>query len=191
MRMKVTGLFLGLWLVAASQTNARPLHYQLDQHQSVVGFEVSLGQGPMKGRMPITDATLTLDFERASASKVAVTLSPAGAEMGLPFATEAMKSPEVLDTRRFPDIRFDSTSVAADGDGARIDGLITIRGVTRPVTLAARIYRPKGTAPGARAELSVHLTGAVSRRDFGAGGFADLVGDRVTLDIIAHIRLTD
>lgn len=170
---------------------ARPLHYALDPSQSYVGFVVSMGQGPLQGRMPVTVANLTLDFDRAVASRVSVTLSPAKAEMGLPFATEAMKSPEVLDTRRFPDIRFESTKVTADGDGARIAGQITIRGVTRPILLSARIFRPAGSAAGARDELTVRLKGSVSRKDFGAAGFADMVGDEVTLDIRAHIRLMD
>ena len=42
-----------------------------------------------------------------------------------------------------------------------------------------------------RDELTVRLKGSVSRKDFGATGFADMVGDEVTLDIRAHIRLTD
>lgn len=189
MRSLLTGLFLAILTVQPDAGNARPLHYTLDASQSVVGFEVSMGQSPLKGWMPVSDATLTLDFDKAAASRVAVTLNPAGAEMGLPFATEAMKSPEVLDTGRFPEILFESTKFTAQDDGARIDGRITIRGATRPITLRARIYRPKGSAEGAREVLTIRLTGTVSRKDFGATGFSDMVGDRVTLDIKAHIRL--
>ena len=78
-------------------------------------------------------------------------------------------------------IRFDSTAVRARGDGAEIAGNVTIRGVTRPVTLAAMIYRPQGSEPGARDRLSILLTGSVSRSAFGAAGWAGTVGDEVRL----------
>lgn len=189
MRSRLMGLLLAILTILPGAGNARALRYVLDPDQSVVGFEVSMGQSPLKGWMPVSDATVTLDFDKAASSRVAVTLSPAGAEMGLPFATEAMKSPEVLDTRQYPEIRFESTKVTAEGDGARIDGRITIRGATRPITLRARIFRPKGSAAGSRETLTIRLTGAISRKDFGATGFSDMVDDRVMLDIKAHIRL--
>lgn len=191
MRGFLLGLSLVVLALGGGTADARPLRYALEPSQSVVGFVVDIGQSPQKGQMPVTKANLTLDFDRASGSRVDVTLSPAGAEMGLPFATEALKSPEILDTGRFPEIHFESTKVTAEGDRARIDGRITIRGVTRPITLTARIFRPQGSAEGARDALTIRLAGTISRKDFGATGFADMVGDRVTLDIKAHIRLTD
>lgn len=189
MRSLRTGLLLAALTIIPGSGNARALHYALDPDKSVVGFVVSMGQNPLKGWMPVSDASLTLDFDKAAASRVEVTLSPAGAEMGLPFATEAMKGPEVLDTRHFPEIHFESTKVTPEGDEARIDGRITIRGVTRPITLRARIFRPKDSAAGSRETLTIRLTGAISRKDFGAVGFADMVGDSVALDIKAHIHL--
>ena len=77
-----------------------------------------------------------------------------------------------------------STEVVFDGDRpARIEGLLTLRGVTRPVTLTVtsfkRIYHPlaKKDAIGANA------TGSLKRSEFGAGKFVPLVGDEVTLSI--------
>lgn len=191
MRSFLLALALIMPIFVQDRADARPLNYLLDPAHSVVGFSVDMAQSPLNGQMPVTKASLTLDFERAAASRVAVTLSPAGAQMGLPFATEAIKSPEILDATRFPEIRFESTKVRADGEKAQVEGRITIRGVTRPITLSARIFRPKGSAVGARDQLTVRLTGTISRKDFGAVGFADLVGDRVTLDIKAHILLAD
>ena len=84
-------------------------------------------------------------------------------------------------------ISFKSTSVKADGDGAAVQGNITIRGVTRPAALHAVIFRQQGSADGDLSHLTIHLTGAVARSDFGATGWADMVGDQVRLDIIARI----
>lgn len=178
---------LGLVLLGAA-AQAKPAQYLLDQTASTVGFQVDLGQSPLKGQMPVAKAELTLDFVHAAASRVRVTLDAAGAKMGLPFATEAMKGPQVLDTANFPQIVFESTRLRATGEKATVAGKITIRGVTRPITLEAQLFRPRGSAPGERDHLSIHLTGMVQRSDFGAIGFGDLVGDQVRLDITAHIH---
>lgn len=176
-------------LMGAAPVAAKPLHYLLDPTQSDVGFSVSVGQSPLKGHMPVASADLILDFDKAAASRIRVTLSPGGAQMALPFATNAMKSPEVLDTGRFPAIRFESTRVRPTDAGADVEGRITIRDVTRPITLQARLFRPPGSPEGTREALTVKLSGVVNRSDFGASGFADMVGDRVELNISARILL--
>ncbi|MCY1128039.1 YceI family protein [Frigidibacter sp. RF13] len=175
--------------MTAAPAAAKPLHYLLDPSQSEVGFSVDVGQSPLKGRMPVASADLILDFDKAAASRIRVTLSPGGAQMGLPFATGAMKSPEVLDTARFPAISFESIRVRPTDSGAEVEGRITIRDVTRPITLQARLFRPEGSAEGTREALTVKLSGAVNRSEFGATGFADMVGDRVELNISARILL--
>jgi len=178
---------VGLLLVAAP-VDARPLRYLLDAQESTVNFTVTMGQSPLKGRMPVAHADLTLDFDHPSASRAKVTLDVAHAEMGLPFALTALQSPEVLDSAQFPLIAFESVRVRSTGDMARIDGQITIRGVTRPVALMAEIFRPAGSKPTERDRLTIHLTGTVHRSDFGAKGYGDLVGDDILIDISAHLQ---
>jgi polyisoprenoid-binding protein YceI len=76
-------------------------------------------------------------------------------------------------------------------DGAEVAGTITIRGVSRPTVLHAGLYRQQGTAPGDLSLLTVHLTGAVNRSEFGATGWSDMVADQVRMDIVAQIQRTD
>jgi polyisoprenoid-binding protein YceI len=176
-----------LLALTAAPAAARPLAYSLDGQTSQVGFTVDMGGVPLKGVMPVTRADLSLDFDHAANSKVRVTLNPAAARMGLPFAAETMRGPTVLDTGRYPDITFVSTRVRGAGSDAVIDGQITIRGVTRPIQLPARLFRPAGSASGTRHDLSIRLSGQISRAAFGASGNADLVDDLVRIDILAHI----
>lgn len=186
--LRIFGLATGTGMVPAA--NAAALTYVLDTAGSTVGFETDFGQTPIRGRMPVTAARLSLDFDHAAASEVEVTLRADRAKASFPFATEAMKGASVLDTRRHPEIRFVSTAVRRTDTGAAITGRITIRGVTRDITLDARLYRPKGSRPGERDNLSILLTGTVSRAAFGATGFSDMVGDEVRLKIFARIRRT-
>ncbi|MCX7889821.1 MAG: YceI family protein [Rhodobacteraceae bacterium] len=181
-------------LVAFSLTAAAaPVSYALQADRSVVAFETDYGDQGLKirGRMPVLKADLVLDFDAVANSSVTVSVDAAGSTTSNPLATEAMLGRTVLDTRAYPTIDFQSTGVRRNGDGAKVTGNLTVRGVTRPVTFDAVIYRQKGTEAGDRSNLSILLTGAISRSAFGASGFADLVGDEVRLRILARITRAD
>ncbi|HEX9858690.1 MAG TPA: YceI family protein [Paracoccaceae bacterium] len=178
---------LVLLLPAAQAGWAAPSTYALEAETSVVGFETNFGKDRINGRMPVLRADLTLDFDNLARSSIAVTLDARKAVANFPFAAEAMKGPSVLNTSAFPQISFQSTAVRAEGDGARVEGNLTIRSVTRPVVLRANIWRQRGTAEGDLSHLTVRLTGAVNRSAFGAVGWLDMVSDEVRLDILARI----
>ncbi len=167
------------------------MRYALDEQSSTVGFETDFGPDLITGRMPVTRADLTLDFDRVANSRVEVTLDVRSAQASFPFAAQAMKGPKVLDAGSFPEITFASTAVKPSGDGAKVQGNVTIRGVTRPLTLDAVIWRKQGSAEGDLSHLTVRLTGAVNRSEFGAIGWNDLVGDQVRLDILARVVRQD
>lgn len=179
----------------ASTAQAAPTRYTLNQGDSNVGFSFTMGGGAQKGTMPIKSASITIDPENLTASHVEVIVDVAGAHTGLIFATQALIGPDVLNAAQYPTIRFVSRKVklAADGrlsGGAHIIGDLTLRGVTRPVTLQANLYRQRGSVAGDLSRLTVQLTGQVSRSAFGAVGYPDLVADTVGLDITAVIKAT-
>ena len=180
-------LAVALSLSLASAARAAPADYVLEPEASSVGFETDFGPDHITGRMPITRADLTLDFDNVAKSTVAVTLDVGNAQASFPFAAQAMKGPKVLDSKTYPEITFASTSVRRAGDGATVVGNVTIRGVTQPMTLDAQIYRQKDSEVGDLSHLTVRLTGAVKRSAFGASGWSDMVSDNVRLDILARI----
>ncbi len=182
-------VLLGLGLpLGGSPLHAEPVPYTLQAARSVVGFETDFTGGILiTGRMPVAEADLRIDFDAVAASRFDVTVDAAKASTSNPLATEAMTGAKVLAVRDFPTIHFASTRVRAKGAGAEVTGDMTIRGVTKPVTMTARIYRQKGTVEGDRTNLSILLTGAISRSAFGAAGFPDMVGDEVRLKILARI----
>ncbi|MDP3960394.1 MAG: YceI family protein [Pseudorhodobacter sp.] len=174
-------------LVLAGAALAAPVSYVLDTTASVVGFETDFGPDRITGQMPVTRADLSLDFSHVARSTVAVTLDASAAVASFPFAAQAMRGPKVLNVAEHPQIAFQSTSVKAEGNGARVDGQVTIRGATRPMVLHATIWRQQGSVATDLSHLVIRLTGAVNRSAFGATGWADMVGDEVRLDIVARI----
>jgi polyisoprenoid-binding protein YceI len=183
---------LALSLAAATgalvgPAGAAAVHYALDAARSNVRFETDFGADKITGDMPVSAADLTLDFANVANSKVAVQLDVSNASASFPFAAQALKGPKVLDAGSHPQITFQSTSVKRSGDGAKVTGNITIRGVTRPMVLDATIYRQKGTDAGDLSHLTIRLVGSVRRSEFGATGWADMVSDEVRLDILARV----
>ena len=182
-------------LALAAPTHARPTRYRLDPANSRVGFTYVLNGASQQGTMPVDHANILIDPQNLQASSVDVSLNARKARTGFVFATQALTGTEVLDTARFPHIRFvsDRVRLGPEGrisDGASISGSLTIRDRTRRVTFDAGLFRPAGTTPEDLNVLTVRLTGAINRSDFGAAGFPDLVADRVGLDVTARILRT-
>jgi len=184
---------LGAALLAPQRLLAAPLAYRLVPEATEVRFSFLLSGQPQHGRIPVGAARIRIDPQNLARSQADITLDARRARTGLIFATEALKSPGVLDAARFPEIRFRSTRIRLGPDGrlsggAQIRGDLTLRGVTRPLALQAALYRRPGTAPDDLRELDVHLSGQLSRAAFGATGYPELVADKVTLAIKARLR---
>ena len=167
------------------------MRYLLDQAASTVAFGYTMGGNPARGTMPVKTADIRLDLDNIPASSVVATVDAAAARAGIVFATQAMRSPLVLYTARHPEIVFRSTRITGNVNSARIEGEITIRGVTRPITLDAQVFRQFGTEVGDRRKLSILLRGSVNRSEFGADGYPGFVGEIVTLDILTRITLAE
>ena len=142
----MTRLTLAALLVAA-QALAAPAPYRLDAARSVVGFTYDLAGNAGHGTMPVTSAEMVLDLADPGQSRVTVSLDASGARAGFFLATQAMRGPQGLDTARHPAITFRSTRVTGTLRAARVEGLLTVRGTTRKVTLTAAHYRQRDTDP--------------------------------------------
>ena len=182
-RPTIVALLALLALPAQAATTA----YQMDPANSTVAFETDFGPDQITGSIPLEKADLKLDFGNVKNCTVEVALDVTGAQASFPFAAQALKGPKVLDAKDHPRMTFTSTSVKGEGDAAQVTGNLTLRGVTKEVTLKAQLFRPQGSAATDRDHLTVKLSGSVNRSDFGATGWSDMVGDQVRILITARI----
>ena len=180
-------VILVLAATLALPAQAATVAYKMDAAHSTVAFETDFGPDLITGSIPLEKADLSLDFDNVANCTVEVALDVTGARASFPFAAQALKGPKVLDARDHPRMTFESTSVKRSGEAADVTGNLTIRGVTRAVTLKAQLFRPQGSAPDQLDHLTVKLTGRVHRSDFGATGWSDMVGDEVRIIITARI----
>jgi polyisoprenoid-binding protein YceI len=101
-------------------------------------------------------------------------------------------SPEFFDNQATPEIVFESTGIAREGDQVVVDGELTVKGVTKPVVARGEIVGP-AAGPGDTERIGIDLETKVDRHDFGLdwqmelpdGG--DTLGDEVTLTV--HLEL--
>lgn len=180
-------LFVGLAMIWAGAVVAEPVRYNLDRGASEIAFGFDLEGQTLRGQVPVSQADVILDFEALRQSSVDIRFDMRSASAGVFFATEAMRSNSVLAVQAHPTARFQSTSIVRTGTGARLEGQLTLRGVTRPVALDARFFRAVGSNPGDLDRLVLQLNGALDRRAFDATGYANLVGPTVTLNVRVEI----
>lgn len=188
-------LLLGALASFANPASATPQVYSIGPNGAEITYTFNLQGNEITGRVPLSQAALRIDPQRLTASTVDVRANMRRARTGLVFATEAMKSASVLNTAQFPEARFVSTRVTLGptgrlSDGARLDGNLTLRGVTRPISLDATLFRPQGSPADDLSRLTVTLRGHLSRTAYGAMGYPKLVADRVALLIKADIQKT-
>jgi polyisoprenoid-binding protein YceI len=139
------------------------------------------------------NVTGTIDFDPANpaAASVEATIDTTSmTSTGVADRDAHLKSPDFLDVANYPAITFRSTKVepGSDGTSARVTGDLTIRGVTRPVTLDVEFLGQVNSPFG---DVRAGFTGAtkINREDFGltwnmaleAGGW--LVGKDITINL--------
>ncbi|WP_421702521.1 YceI family protein [Aliiroseovarius sp.] len=180
-----------LALLLTTPVRAEPVRYELDRARSMAGFVVETSQQEITGSFPILEAEVLLDFERNRDSRIRVSVDAARARTNLPFASQAIRSRDMLNTERFPVMTFESRALRIARTSAVLSGDMKIRGVTHPVNLDAQVFRQRGTDPGDLSRLAVHVTGTVRRSDFGVTGLPNMVDEEIRLNIIVRLDRDD
>lgn len=97
-----------------------------------------------------------------------------------------LRSPDFFDVENHPAMTYRATGIRRDGEDLLADGELTIRGVTRPVTLSLE-WGGVHPDPWGGTRLGLSATGRINRRDFGMEfnipieGGGVVVGDRVDI----------
>ena len=155
--------------VTGGTYSVEPSHTQIVFAYDHMGFTNNMGV--------ITQPTGTL------------TLDIANLTTGIPALNEHLPKPEFFDAAKFPTATFVSTGVKPDGaTGADITGNLTIKGITKPVTLDAEFYGAGANPMNKKENVGFVATGTIKRSDFGMGGFVPVVGDNVELKIIVAFQ---
>src|SRR5438874_7720449 len=138
--------------------------WNLDPIHSRVDFEVSYLAGTFKGEFHEIGAELTVDAERASLEGTAKVASVDVRDENL---SAHLQSPDFFDAERHPELRFSAEEIRLDGDRkVSVAGELTIKGVTRPVTVTGTVTAPI-VDPYGNERIGLNLATKIDRTDFG------------------------
>ena len=147
--------------------------WSIDPVWSALEFEIQkLGLVTVKGRVPGFSGTIQ-GGETPSTSQAPST-PPASRPSTRP-ATGTCSRRSSSTPSAIPELRFESTAVRARGDELVVEGELTIKDVTKPVTLTGS-FVGAGVDPYGNERIGIELAGTVDRTDFGLAWNAPLPG---------------
>lgn len=186
-----TGSIIFSVLLSISLVSARAADtYKVDPVHSYVGFSIShMVINNVKGKFKDFSGSLVVDGSALKEASGAVqTKSVDTSNQG---RDQHLRSPDFFDAEKFPEMSFKSKRVESSGGKSTLVGDFTMHGVTKEVSLAAKVSGPIKDPQG-KMRVGLKATGELSRKDFGMtfnktmdnGGL--LVGDSVEIEINAE-----
>jgi polyisoprenoid-binding protein YceI len=146
--------------------------WQVDKVHSSAGFAVKhMAVATFRGRFEDFDATLEVG-EDGDARLVGTVRADSVVVKDENLAGH-LKSPEFFDVERYPELRFESTSVRREGDELIVDGELTIKGNTRSGGGRGTVVGPHEDIAG-NTKLGLTLETVVDRTQFGLNWNAPL-----------------
>ena len=184
--MKLALVASSLLLFTAPLALAQTSTWKSDPAHSEVDFAIKhMSLSTVRGRFGTVNATLTWDDQDPTKSSVNATIDVSGVDTGVSARDNDLKSARFFDIANHPTASFTSTSVDKSGSGYKVNGSLTIKGVTKPVVLD--VDAPTGPVPGMghKLHLGFSATTTVNREDFGVGAGMPtaMLGDDVRLTI--------
>jgi polyisoprenoid-binding protein YceI len=174
---------LALPLARPGATAAQAL-YRFDERDGRLDFTARhFGLLSSTGRFERFRAELTIDPARPLTSRVSVEVATAAVSLPFPGAEDLLRSAEFLDSATHPLARFEGAATG-EGDERRfaLAGQLTLRGVTRPQRMEARLIGRRRDATG-REVADFAANGELSRSAFGMVAERFVIGDMIGLTV--------
>jgi polyisoprenoid-binding protein YceI len=168
--------------------------WDIDPNHSEVSFTVGhlvVGRhviSKVRGRFDVYNGTIVTD-EDLSQSSVSVTIDAASVDSHLKIRDDQIRGAGFLDVDSFPNITFESSAVRYEGGQYFVDGDLTIRDTTLPVTLETTM---NGFLAGSAGEMRVSFGASITidRLDFGVSYNSPIPGVDNAMTLSNDVLLT-
>jgi polyisoprenoid-binding protein YceI len=171
--------------------------WKLDPIHSLVEFSAKhLMITTVKGRIADVVGTVYTDEKDPKKSSVEAMLKAASLDTRTDQRDQHLRSADFLNAEVYPEIKFRSTRIEGDKENFKLTGDLTIRDVTKPVTLDVH-FEGKTKDPWGGERVGFSGTGKIDRRDFGltwnqaleAGGV--VVGNEIKINLeVQAVKVT-
>lgn len=182
--MKKTAIILSTFLALSAFTTAVTT-WQNDDPHSQLGFTVThLGIADVSGTFNDIDVSVTSTKADFSDAQFELTAKTASIDTRVEARNNHLKSADFFDVEKYPTLTFKSSSIKPAGkDKYKLNGNLTLHGVTKPVTLDL-VYNGTVENPmSKKATAGFQVSGTIKRSDFAVGtNFpAPMVSDEVRI----------
>ncbi|MCX7156213.1 MAG: YceI family protein [Rhodocyclales bacterium] len=163
---------------------AAPETFNIDPTHTAPRFEYThLGYSNQMHRFDKTSGKIVLD-RAAHTGSVDVTIDAKSVNTGYALFNGHIQGEDFFSTEKYPTITFKSTAVKFDGDKpVAVDGNLTIKGVTKPVTLTVTSFQSMPHPMLKKDAIGANASAKLKRSEFNMGKNVPYVGDEVTLTI--------
>ena len=170
--------------VVATSAVAAPLTYSVDSSHTFPRFSyLHFGYSTQLSSFSKTTGKVVYD-PQAQQGSVDIVISTKSVNTGFADFNEHIQGEDFLDTAKFPEAIFKSTKVVFEGDKPKsIEGQLTIKGVTKPVTLTVTSFQAAPHPMMKKPTIGANAFTVIKRSEFNAGKYAPYVGDEVRIDI--------
>lgn len=166
--------------------------WQVDAAHSEVNFRVRHFMSKVRGTFTVWGGTVAVDPANWSTAQVNVDIKTASIDTQNERRDGHLKSPDFFAADSFPSITFKSTKVEKKGkDGIVLTGLLTMKGVTKPVTLTGTMVGMQKDMQG-KQRAGVEARGVINRMDYGVSWNrtvegAAMLGDEVEVEVTLEL----
>jgi len=168
----------------AAATFAAAETYAIDPNHTAPRFEYShLGYSNQVHGFDKTSGSIVLDRTAKSAS-VDVSIDATSVNTGIASLNRELQGEAYFNAAQYPTITFKSTAVTFEGDKpVAVEGNLTIKGVTKPVTLTLTHFLAMPHPMLKRNTIGANAVTKIKRSEFNMGKLVPFVSDEVTLSI--------
>jgi polyisoprenoid-binding protein YceI len=173
-----------LLTLTASAALAAPETYVIDGSHTYPRFSYShLGLSTQLSRFNTTTGKVVFD-KAAKSGSVDIEIDAKSVDTGSTLFNQHIQGEDFLDTAKYPKAIFKSTNVVFESEKpVKIEGNLTIKGVTKPVTLTVTSFQAMPHPMQKKDAIGANAYTTIKRSEFNAGKYAPNVGDEVRIDI--------
>ena len=164
-------------------------HYSIDPSHSRIGFVARHAMvTKVRGSFDEFEGSCYFDPQDPSKTSLKLVIQAASIDTRNADRDNHLRSNDFFDMENFPTLTFASTDVAAEGTTYHVTGDLTVRGVTKQITVDFE-YLGAATDPFGNDRIGFEGTAVINRKDFGVNFNAPLetggvlVGEKITLDL--------
>mgnify|MGYP001024448196 FL=1 len=164
---KLSTMTAGIALAMSMSAGAFAADYKVDLSHAFIQFEIShLGYSTLVGRFNDFEGNFSWDKSAPANSALEVTVKTASIDSNWAERDKHLRSDEFLEVEKFPTAVFKTTKYDGDASGGKMEGTLTLHGVTKPITLDVK-YVGEGDDPWGGYRAGFTATTSLNRSDFG------------------------